>query len=82
MESPIKDAMDIFIVPTVVMIWEGAFYYCSALRCILISESATSLGKHVFKGCLFLTMVMMPHSLTSIGICTFGGYTSLASITS
>ena len=58
-----------------------AFYGCSSLASVTISNSVTSIGSGAFDGCSSLTSVNIPDSVTSIGDVAFRGCSSLASIT-
>ena len=57
-----------------------AFYNCTSLASINISEGVTSIGQSVFAFCNSLTSINIPKSVTSIGDYVFYGCTSLASI--
>ena len=57
-----------------------AFYNCTSLASINISEGVTSIGVSVFAFCNSLTSINIPKSVTSIGDYVFYGCTSLASI--
>ena len=58
-----------------------AFYYCSSLASVTISESVTSIDYSAFSGCSSLASVTIPESVTSIGDSAFSGCSSLASVT-
>ncbi len=59
---------------------EDAFYNCSSLTSITISDSITSIGRQAFYGCSSLTNVIIPESITSIGILAFFKCSSLTCI--
>lgn len=44
-----------------------AFYGCSSLTTIIISESVTSIGPYAFYGCRYLESITIPENVTSIG---------------
>ncbi len=58
-----------------------AFYNCSGLTSITISEGVTSIGSYAFDGCSGLTSITIPSSVTSIGSYAFYGCSGLTSIT-
>ncbi|MBR2876308.1 MAG: leucine-rich repeat protein, partial [Clostridia bacterium] len=58
-----------------------AFYYCTSLTSITISDSVTSIGDQAFYGCTSLTSITIPDSVTSIDWYAFEDCTSLTSIT-
>ena len=57
-----------------------AFYDCTGLTSIDISNSVTSIGSYAFYGCTGLTSIDIPNSVTSIGNYAFYGCTGLTSI--
>ena len=57
-----------------------AFYKCTRLTSITITESVTTIGGDAFSGCSNLTGITIPASVTSIGNRAFSSCTSLASI--
>ena len=59
----------------------GAFYNCSGLTNITISDSVTSIGGAAFNNCSGLTSVTIGDSVTSIGGSAFFGCSSLTSVT-
>ena len=65
----------------VLSIGGGAFYDCTNLTSITISNSVTSIGGSAFSGCTSLTSVTISNSVTSIGYRAFSRCTSLTSIT-
>ena len=65
---------------TVKRISEGAFYGCSSLDSITISNNVDSIGYSAFQGCTSLTSVSLPNNITTIGKYTFYGCSSLSSI--
>ena len=62
------------------IICDRAFYYCSALRSVVIPDSVTSIGDCVFWGCKSLSSVVIPDGVTSIGDGTFWDCSSLSSV--
>ena len=52
-------------------IGEYAFYDCSSLTSIELSDSVTSIGKYAFYDCSALTTIELPDSVTSIGDSAF-----------
>lgn len=56
----------------VTSIGERAFFYCSGLTNITISEGVTSIGSCAFNDCSELTSITIPNSVTSIGDEAFG----------
>lgn len=63
------------------VIYNSAFYGCSGLTSISISDSVTSIGSSAFSGCSSLTSITIPDGVTSIGSSTFSGCSGLTSIT-
>ena len=59
----------------------GAFYNCSCLTNITISDSVTSIGEWAFSNCSSLTIVTIGDSVTSIGGSAFYNCSSLTNIT-
>ena len=59
---------------------ERAFYGCTALKSVTISESVTVIGEDAFTDCTSLTSVIIPDSVTSIGNFAFVYCYSLTSI--
>ena len=57
-----------------------AFYNCSNLTSIVISDSTTSIGEYAFKNCANLISVSIPNSVTNIGQYAFQSCTKLTSI--
>ncbi len=57
-----------------------AFYKCSNLTFVTISNSVTSIGEDAFYGCSSLTSVNIPNSVTSIGRYAFSHCSGLFSI--
>ena len=45
----------------------GAFYYCSSLTSVTLSNSVTSIDSYAFSSCYLLTSITIPNSVTSIG---------------
>ena len=59
---------------------EGAFYNCSRLNSISISNSVVTIGFSAFQGCYSLTFVTIPNSVTSIGDYAFMNCTALSEV--
>ncbi len=66
---------------SVTSIGEDAFYSCSDLTQVTISESVTSIGSGAFYGCSNLTQMTISESVTSIGGSAFSGCSSLTEVT-
>ena len=66
---------------TVTSIDYRAFYNCSGLTSVTISNSVTSIGGYAFYGCSNLISVIIPNSVTSIGQYAFQSCSKLTSIT-
>ena len=60
---------------------ERAFYGCTALKSVTISESVTVIGENAFTDCTSLTSVIIPDSVTSIGDMAFFSCENLTSVT-
>ncbi len=65
----------------VTMVGQQAFYGCSTLTSVAISDNVTSIGDNAFYGCNNLANIDISENLTSIGISAFSGCSSLTSIT-
>ena len=59
----------------------AAFFNCSNLTSVAISNSVTSIGSYAFYNCSSLTSVTIPDGVTSIDERAFSGCSSLTSIT-
>ena len=66
---------------SVTSIGEKAFWYCSGLTSVTISNSVTYIGSQAFENCSGLTSVEIPNSVTSIGSYPFYGCSGLTSVT-
>jgi hypothetical protein len=66
---------------SVASIGNDAFYYCSGLISVAISEGVTSIGTSAFASCSKLTGVTIPGSVVSIGASAFTSCGSLAAFT-
>ncbi|MDE6411117.1 MAG: leucine-rich repeat domain-containing protein, partial [Clostridia bacterium] len=58
-----------------------AFYNCTALTGVTISNSVTTIGASAFKGCSGLTSVTIPGSVNLIDFGAFSGCSGLTSVT-
>jgi len=65
----------------ITLIEENAFYDCSSLKSVTISNTVESIGNYAFGGCSGLTEVVIPDSVESIGDAAFGGCSNLTSVT-
>ena len=65
----------------VTSIGDYAFYNCSGLTSITISEGVTSIGDYTFSSCLKLTSITIPSSVKKIGAEAFRSCKCLTSIT-
>ncbi len=65
----------------VASIGESAFYNCTNLQSITISDGVTGIGKFAFSGCVNLSNLTLPSYATFIGRESFSGCKSLTSIT-
>ena len=59
----------------------GAFYNCTGLTSVTITNSVKSIGRGAFDGCSGLTSITIPNSVKSIGRGAFAGCSGLTSIT-
>ena len=57
-----------------------SFYYCSALRSVILSSNLTSVYSDAFRNCLSLNNVFIPNSVTSIASTAFYECRSLNTI--
>ena len=62
------------------IICDDAFFKCSSLTSIVISNSVVSIGDNAFKGCNSLSNVVIPNSVTTIEAGAFWDCSSLTSI--
>ena len=67
-------------IPEECNIGENAFYGCSSLSDVTISDGVTSIGNAAFYGCIGLESIVIPDSVTSIGNEVFYGCIGLESI--
>ena len=58
-----------------------AFFHCTNLSSITLSNNITSIGSSAFEDCTNLTSITIPGSVTSIGLAAFCNCTKLTSIT-
>jgi len=59
----------------------AAFFDCSGLTSVTISNSVTTIDENAFFGCFGLTSINIPESVTSISSYAFEGCSSLTSVT-
>jgi hypothetical protein len=59
----------------------GAFFRCTGLKTVIISEGVTAIGATAFYRCTGLASITIPDSVTSIGELAFAYCTGLTSIT-
>ena len=64
----------------VVGIGDYAFYNCTSISNVTISDGVTSIGAGAFKKCVNLVKIKIPASVTSIGYLAFSGCSSLTSV--
>jgi hypothetical protein len=62
-------------------IGQGAFYECSSLNSLVISNGLTTIQSAVFNGCRSLKSVVIPDSVKNVEAQAFGNCDSLVSIT-
>ena len=65
---------------SVMSIGDSAFYECSGLASVAISNGMTSIGNHDFSYCTYLTSVTIPDGMRSIGSYAFRSCVSLTSV--
>ena len=65
----------------VTSIGDKAFYKCTSLASVTISNSVTSIGDYAFCNCTSLISATIPYSVKSIGDYAFCNCTSLTSVT-
>ena len=68
---------------SVTTIGSSAFYYCSNLTTVTISENSqlTTIGDYAFHNCSSLTSIYIPDSVTSIRTWAFSGCSNLTAVT-
>lgn len=62
---------DLILPSYITQIYPRAFYNCSSLKSVIISEGVTSIDTLAFYYCINLTSVVIPDSVTSIGSYAF-----------
>ena len=75
-----KTVESVDINPDTKIIYSKAISDCENLKDIMIPDSVTSIGDHVFYWCSSLTSISLPETLTSIGVGVFTDCDSLTSI--
>ena len=63
------------------IIYSQAFYNCSSLIRVTLSDNVTHIGNYAFYGCSKLKKIDIPAQITSIGSSTFENCSQLASVT-
>lgn len=58
----------------------SAFYGCSNLQEVTLSEGVTSIGISAFSSCSSLSEIKIPNSVTSVEGCAFSGCSALTSV--
>ncbi len=58
----------------------GAFYECTEIAQVIISDGVTSIGSSAFQGCSNLVSVTIPNSVINIGAGAFSGCSGLQEI--
>ncbi len=76
-----KEIKELVIPEGVKSIGDYAFYSCSGLTSISISNSVTSIGSNAFQDCLSVKKVKLSNTLSRIESYLFYGCTSITSIT-
>jgi hypothetical protein len=66
---------------SVTSISNQAFYNCTGLTSVTITNLVTSIGDNAFRNCTSLSSVTIPNSVTSTGTYAFYGCTGLTSVT-
>ena len=61
-------------------LWYGAFYYCSALEDVKISDGVKFIGNNTFYNCSSLKEIVLPESVECIAISAFANCSSLKSV--
>ena len=92
-ETEVKNYIDtikdkyMFNLPKTLIVQNGvtnisnlAFYNCTSLSNVTISDSVTSIGLGAFAGCTNLININIPDNVTSIGISAFSECTNLKNI--
>ncbi len=64
----------------VVAIGEGAFFFCSSLKSVVIPDGVTSIGGYAFRCCYALESITIPNSVASIGVFAFSECPALENI--
>ena len=69
------------IPPSIGRINSNAFYGCTSLQTLTLTENITTVGEHAFSKCINLRTVSLEEGITTIGSFAFDGCTSLISLT-
>lgn len=67
-------------IPNVEIIGSNAFYDCSSLENLVLSENLTTIQSYAFKDCYALSSIDLPSSVTSLGDYAFSGCQQLKKI--
>ena len=78
--SPSKSDTEFTVANGVEAIAASAFYDCTSLKSVIISDSVTSIGEGAFYKCRSLEGIKLPDGVASIGKSTFAFCESLVSI--
>ena len=65
----------------VIAIGESAFFECSSLQSVVISDSVKSIGNFAFFSCTSLQSIVIPNNVQTIGSAVFLNCSSLQSVT-
>jgi len=72
-----KDTTEIVFHPSVKIIKEWAFEYCTKLRRVIMNENVEVIEHHAFYECRSLDAMFLPSSIKKIGGCAFEGCPNL-----
>lgn len=66
---------------TVSGIGRYAFYGCTGLLSVVVSEGVVTIGQAAFSGCISLDSVVLPSTVASLGVTSFYGCVALTALT-